>query len=187
MMCVATANWTLFTDIRCLEICDVKNHIWLQAFLQGTETRARRKLQQLPGTRIVRERAPEHASEHRETALRLFSRGFVLDHIPMLEQHAVLDAQNVCGDPIHRSAEATKSAMYDHNVSLSHDCSRFVLQRRWQTLDQVEEAFASWGDMSAVLNVLRGPVALSRCIVTLVEQRVKSLENECLVRFLFSP
>src|SRR6202023_1385247 len=34
MMCAATANWTLFTDMRCLPlICDVYNHIWLQAFL----------------------------------------------------------------------------------------------------------------------------------------------------------
>src|ERR1700726_1257045 len=31
MMCAATANWTLFTDMRCLPlICDVNNHILLQ-------------------------------------------------------------------------------------------------------------------------------------------------------------
>src|ERR1700736_4669318 len=33
MMCAATANWTLFTDMRCLPpICDVNNHIWSQVF-----------------------------------------------------------------------------------------------------------------------------------------------------------
>src|SRR5438309_7827114 len=36
-------------------------------------------------------------------------------------------------------------------------------------------------DMSPVLNVVRGPVAIGRYVVPFVEESVKSLKNECLV------
>ena len=38
-------------------------------------------------------------------------------------------------------------------------------------------------DMSAVLDVMWGPKLLSRSVVTLVEERVEGLEDECLVLF----
>jgi LysR family transcriptional regulator, hca operon transcriptional activator len=44
----------------------------------------------------------------------------------VVDQNAVLDAENVCGNPIHRSTETAKSPVHDHAVSLSHDRSGFA-------------------------------------------------------------
>jgi hypothetical protein len=103
----------------------------------------------------------------------------------MLDQDSVLNAHNICGDPIHRSTEIAKSSVHDHEVSLSHNRSRFVLERGRKALDEIEQAFTTGRDMRAVLNVLRGPVALGRDVVPFVEQSVKSLKNDCFVLFLF--
>jgi hypothetical protein len=40
--------------------------------------------------------------------------------------------------------------------------------------------------MSAMLNVVRRPIAFGRYVVPFVEESVKSLKDECLVLFLFS-
>src|ERR1700720_3658139 len=67
--------------------------------------------------------------EHRSFTFRLFFGGFVLNHVPMLDKDSVLNAQNICGNPINRSTETAKSPVHDHEVCLSHDRSGFVLQR----------------------------------------------------------
>src|SRR5580704_7369987 len=128
----------------------------------------------------------EGLSEHRGATFRLLFCGLVLNHIPMLHEYPVHNAHDIRSNPIRRSTETTKSSMHDHEVSLSHDRSRLVLQRWWKALDEIEQTVAARCDMSAVLNVARRPVALGRCIVTLVEESVKSLKNDCLVLFLFS-
>src|ERR1700730_7611558 len=66
-------------------------------------------------------------SEHRSFTLRLFFRHFILNDIPMLDQKAVLEANNVCGNPIHRSTEVAKPPVNDHEVTLGDNHSRFVL------------------------------------------------------------
>src|SRR5216683_5794803 len=116
----------------------------------------------------------ECSSEHGLLAYRLFFRRFILNDVPMLDKDSVLNAHNICGNPIHRSTETAKSPVHDHEVSLSHDRSRFVLQRWWDALDKIEETVAAGCDMSAVLNIVRRPETLSGCIVALVEQRVES-------------
>ncbi len=98
-----------------------------------------------------------------------------------------MDAHNICGNPIYRSAEIAKSPVDDHEVSFGNDRSGFVLQRWWDALDEIEQALTTRCDMSAVLNVVRGPVALGRCVVPFVEESVKGLKNECLILFLFRP
>src|SRR5882724_8076652 len=65
-------------------------------------------------------------SEHRSFTLRLFFGRFVLNDIPMLDKDAVLNAQNICGNPIHRSTEAAKSPVNNHEVTLGDNRSRFV-------------------------------------------------------------
>ena len=70
-------------------------------------------------------------------------RSLVLDHVPVLDQDAILDAKNVCGNPIHGSTEAAKSAVHDHEVSLGHDCSGFVLQRWRDILAQIEQTLTT--------------------------------------------
>src|SRR5260370_14874082 len=57
-------------------------------------------------------------SEHRSFTLRLFFGHFILNDIPMLDQKAFLDANNVCGNPIRRSTEAAKSPVNDYEFTL---------------------------------------------------------------------
>src|SRR5580698_11293299 len=105
----------------------------------------------------------------------------------MLDQKAVLDADDVRRDPVHGKAEVRKSPMHDHEVLLGHDRSWFILQCRRDALDEMEQTLTTGPDMGAVLNVIRGPVALSRCVVPFVEQSVKGFENQSLVLFFFRP
>src|SRR6266576_4220181 len=96
----------------------------------------------------------ESLSEHGSAAFRLLFCGFVLNHIPMLHEYPVLDEKNVRSNPVHRLAEARESPVHDHEVSLSHDRSRFVLQRWWDALNKIEQASSAGRDMSAVLDVV---------------------------------
>src|SRR5882724_11547492 len=95
----------------------------------------------------------EGLSEHGSATLRLLFGGLVLNHVPVLDKDSVLDAHNIRGNPIHRSTETTKSPVHDHEVSLSHDRSRFVFQCWGDALNEIEQTFATGFDMSAVLNV----------------------------------
>src|SRR5580704_9132488 len=99
----------------------------------------------------------ESLSEHRSATFRLLFCSFVLNYIPMLDQNAILDPNDVHHNPVHRQADARIAPMDDHRVSLSHDRSGFVLQRRWGTLDEIEQTIAARLDVRAVLNVVRGP------------------------------
>src|SRR5258705_271321 len=120
----------------------------------------------------------ECSSEHGPLANRLFFRRFVLNDVPMLDKDSVLNAHNICGNPIHRSTETAESPVHDHDVSLSHDRSRFVLQRWRDALDEIEQTLTARCDMSAVLNIVRRPETLSGCIVPFVEESVESLQHE---------
>src|SRR5258708_26190615 len=71
--------------------------------------------------------------------------------------------------------------MHDHKISFSHDRSRFILQRWRSALDEIEETVATRRDMSAVLDVVGRPVTLGRNVVTLIEQRVESFEDETFI------
>src|SRR5882724_10584603 len=121
-------------------------------------------------------------SEHWSFTLRLFFGHFILNDIPMLDQKAVLDANNVCGNPIHRSTEVAKSPVNNHEVTLGDNRSRFVPQRGRKTLDEIEESFSARFNVSTVLDVVRRPITLSRYVVMLIEQRVKSFKDK---RFVF--
>src|SRR5579859_2651525 len=94
--------------------------------------------------RVFRETCPEH----RSFTLRLPLGRFILNDVPMLDKDSVLNAHNICGNPIHRSTEAAKSPVHDHEVSLSYDRSRFILQRGRDALDQIEQTIAARLDMS---------------------------------------
>jgi hypothetical protein len=75
--------------------------------------------------------------------------------------------------------------MDDDEVAVRHDNAGLVLQRRRQALDEIEEALAAGSDVRAVLDVCGRPVALSRDIVSLVEQGIEGLKDECLIPLLF--
>src|SRR6266481_6250340 len=128
----------------------------------------------------------ESLSEHGSATFRLLFCRFILNDVPMLNKDSVLNAQNIYCNPIYRSTETAKSPVHDHAVSLCYDRSGFILQRWWDALDEIEQALTARCDMSAVLNVVRGPVALGRYVIPFVEQSVKGRKNDCLVLFLFS-
>ena len=100
----------------------------------------------------------------------------------MLDQNSVLDAKNVRCDPVDGLAEARKSPVHDHKIFFGHNRSGFILQRRRKALDEIEQTVATGPDMSAVLDIVRGPIALSRCVIPLIEQRIESLKDK---RFIF--
>src|ERR1700746_2987667 len=93
----------------------------------------------------------ECSSEHGSLACRLFFRRFVLNDVPMLDKDSALNAHNVCGNPVDRSTETAESPVHHHELSLSHDRSWLVLERRRKALDEIEEAFTTRRNMSAVL------------------------------------
>src|SRR5437899_1640039 len=101
----------------------------------------------------------------------------------MLDKDSVLNAHNICGNPIHRSTEATKSPVHDHEVSLSHDRSRFVLQRWRKALDEIEQALTTGSNVCAVLDVVRRPESFCGRIIALVEECVERFHDEGLVLF----
>lgn len=72
----------------------------------------------------------------------------------MLDEDSVLNAHNICGNPIYRSTETAKSPVHDHEVSLSQDRPRFVIQRWWDALDEIEQTLTTRRDMSAVLDLV---------------------------------
>src|SRR6266851_5428292 len=111
---------------------------------------------------------------------------FLLDHIPVLDKNAVLDAENVRCNPVHGQAEICKTSVHYYELSISDDRSRLILERRRKALDEIEQTLTTRRDMSAMLNVVRRPVAFGRYVVPFVEECVKSLKDECLVLFLSS-
>ena len=93
----------------------------------------------------------------------------------MLREFPGFYTHNISGNPIERSTEIAKPPVHDHEVSLGHDRSRFVLQCGRDALDEIEQTLTTWCDMSAVLNVVRRPEWCRGRIVTLVEKRVERL------------
>src|ERR1700746_3237064 len=114
----------------------------------------------------------ESLSEHRSATFRLPFCGLVLNYVPMFDKDSVLNAQNICGNPIHRSTEPAKSPVDDHEVSLGQDRSRLVLQSCREALNKIEKTLAARRDVSAMLNVIRRPEPFRYRVVALVEQRV---------------
>ena len=95
----------------------------------------------------------ECRSEHGRAAFRLLFRGLILNDVPMLRKFPGFDTHNISGNPIHRSTEIAKSSVHDHEVSLSQDGARFVLQCWRDALDEIEQTLTTGCNVSAVLNV----------------------------------
>src|SRR5437870_2123082 len=115
----------------------------------------------------------ECSSEHGPLAYRLFFRRFILNYVPMLDKDSVLNAHNICSDPIRRRTETAKSPVHDHDVSLSHDRSGLVLQGWRKAPNEIEQTLTTRSNVCAVLDIVRRPETLGGYIVTLVEQRVE--------------
>src|SRR5438552_6847824 len=127
----------------------------------------------------------KRVADHRPAALRLLLSRLVLDDVPVFDKDTILDPEDVRRDPVHGCPEPRKPPMSDDEVALSHDHPGLVFQRRRHALDEVEEALAAGSDVRAVLDVCGRPVALSRNVVSLVEQGIEGLKYECLIPLLF--
>jgi hypothetical protein len=57
---------------------------------------------------FVFKRSRECNSEHGPLAYRLFFRRFILNDVPMFDKDSVLNAHNICCNPVHRLADARK-------------------------------------------------------------------------------
>src|SRR6266481_2516128 len=126
----------------------------------------------------------KRVAEHRPAALGLLLSRLVLDDVPVFDKDTLLDPEDVRRDPVHGCPEPRKTSVDDDEVAISHDHPRLVFQCRRHALDEVEEALAATRNVRAVLDVCGRPVALSRDVVSLVEQDIEGLEYECLVPLL---
>src|ERR1700758_1518339 len=126
---------------------------------------------------LFRETCPEHWS----FAFRLLFSRFILNDVPMLDKDSVLNAENICCNPVDGQAEVRESSVGDYKVSVGYDRSWLVLEGWRKALDEIEQAFAARLDVSAVLNVVRRPKLLSCSVVALVEQSVESFQNKSFI------
>src|SRR5579863_3549947 len=101
----------------------------------------------------------------------------------MLGKQPLLEPDDVCGDPSRRPPMACEPAMRDDVVALGHNELVFVAKRRWRCAHQVEQPFAPWCNMGAVLDIVGRPELLRGRIVALVEERVKGLQHALPVLF----
>src|SRR6266436_1103940 len=120
-------------------------------------------------------------AEHGQPAPRLLAGGLILDHVPVLRQQSVLDANNVEHDPFRGQAEATKPAMQHYHVALRHDQTVLIFTLGRDALNQAEEPVAPRWYMGAMLNVVGRPELLCCDEVLLIEQCLERFEDKCLV------
>src|ERR1700676_1729660 len=99
----------------------------------------------------------KRVTKHRVSALGLLLGGFVLKDIPVFDQNSVLDAHDVRRNPVRRPTHARESPMEDHELPISPNQPRFILERGWTTFDEVKQAVAARRDMGAVLDVESRP------------------------------
>src|SRR4029453_3392130 len=81
----------------------------------------------------------KRVAKHRLSTFGLLACGFVLNDIPVPDQHAIFEANAACRDPVHRSAKAGESTVNDHEITFSHDYSRLILQHGRNAVDEIKE------------------------------------------------
>jgi hypothetical protein len=106
----------------------------------------------------------------------------------MLDQNAILDANDVRRNPVHRKAKIREPSVHDHEISFGQDRSWLVFERWRKAFDETEQALAAGRDMRAVLDVTWRPKLLGHSVVTLVEERVEGFQDKpsCSSRLLSS-
>src|SRR5260370_30120381 len=100
----------------------------------------------------------------------------------MLDQSAILDANDVRRNPVHGEAEVRKSSVHDDEIPFSNNRAGLIFESRRKTLDEIEQALTTGSNVRAVLGVVRGPKLLGGRVVTLVEQRIERFQD---TRFVF--
>src|SRR2546427_13238007 len=100
----------------------------------------------------------------------------------MLDQNAILDANDVRRNPVYGQAEVRKSSVHDDEIPFRHNRSGLIFESRRKAPDEIEQALTTGSNVRAVLDVVRGPKPLGSRVVTLVEQRVERFQDK---RFVF--
>src|SRR6266850_6234740 len=103
----------------------------------------------------------EVIAKHWQAALRFGFCYFVLQDVPVFGQAAVLDPDNIRGDPRNRRAVSRETSVDNDIVALRDDELVFVTQGVGRVADQIEQSIATRFDVSAVLNVVGRPILLS--------------------------
>src|SRR5206468_12829841 len=80
----------------------------------------------------LRLRRREPVSKHGKSALRLLLRDFILERVPVLDENAVRDADNIPGDPGARPAVAGETAVQEYVVTVDGDHVILVAQLGWR-------------------------------------------------------
>jgi hypothetical protein len=81
----------------------------------------------------------ERVAEHRISALGLLLGSLVLNDIPVFDENAILQANDVRCDPVHRQSDVLEPAMNDDVVVFRKNHPGLILERRRRGLDEVEE------------------------------------------------
>src|ERR1700753_777156 len=80
----------------------------------------------------------ELISEHGIAALGLLPRGFVLKHIPMFGELAILETYDIRSNPGVGPAMSGEASVRDYIVALGHDELILIAQRAGQRPNKVE-------------------------------------------------
>jgi hypothetical protein len=96
----------------------------------------------------------------------------------VLDEHSVFDTKDVDYNPVRRLAKARIPSVDHYEISICNNCSRFILERWRDVLNEVEKTFATRRDVSTMLDVFGRPIVLSCYVVTLVEQCVESFKDK---------
>ncbi|MGF6543772.1 hypothetical protein OKW32_007149 [Paraburkholderia youngii] len=131
--------------------------------------------------RCLRESGRKTFAEHGQAADGLRRTGLVLEHVPVFGQLAVLEADDIGGNPCGWPAIPGKPAMSNHVITFCHHELILVTQGVGQGSDQAEQSFTSGRNVGAVLDIGIRPEALGGSVVALVEERIEGFEEQCLV------
>src|SRR6202007_237415 len=99
----------------------------------------------------------------------------------MLFQNTVFEPDNGGCYPSGGPSHPREAAMRYDVITFCNDELVLIVQRFRHRADEIEQPFATWCYVCAVLNVVRVPEALCRRVVTLVEQCVEGFYNERLI------
>jgi len=72
----------------------------------------------------------------------------------MLDQNAILDANDVRRNPVHGQAKIRKSPMRDDEIPFRHNRSGLIFEGRGEVLDEIEQSFTPRWDVRTVLDVV---------------------------------
>src|ERR1700675_900877 len=120
-------------------------------------------------------------AEHRQSADRLGPGRLVLQNVPMFGELAVLETDDIGGNPGGWTAIAGKASVRNDIVALGHDQLVLVAQRLGRRPDEVEQSVAARRDVRAVLDIAVGPEPFGGRVLALVEERIERLQDNRLV------